>query len=61
MQQTTIAVGIEAVSLVHGMRISLLHAFEAGADHVAVQLLSDSEDNLTDGFRTLAGALGLSS
>jgi probable F420-dependent oxidoreductase len=34
---------------------------EAGADHVAVQLLADSDDELTDGFRTLAEALGLSS
>ncbi len=34
---------------------------EAGADHVAVQLLADSDDKLTDGYRTLAEALGLSS
>jgi probable F420-dependent oxidoreductase len=34
---------------------------EAGADHVAIQLLADSDDELTDGFRTLAEALGLSS
>jgi probable F420-dependent oxidoreductase len=33
---------------------------EAGADHVAVQLLSDSDEGLTDGYRTLAEALGLS-
>jgi probable F420-dependent oxidoreductase len=34
---------------------------EAGADHVAVQLLADSDDELTDGYRTLAEALGLPS
>jgi probable F420-dependent oxidoreductase len=34
---------------------------EAGADHVAVQLLADSDDELTDGYRRLAEALGLSS
>jgi probable F420-dependent oxidoreductase len=34
---------------------------EAGADHVAVQLLTASDDELTDGYRTLAEALGLSS
>jgi probable F420-dependent oxidoreductase len=34
---------------------------EAGADHVAVQLLAASDDELTDGYRTLAVALGLSS
>jgi probable F420-dependent oxidoreductase len=33
---------------------------EAGADHVAVQLLAASDDNLTDGYRKLADALGLS-
>jgi probable F420-dependent oxidoreductase len=33
---------------------------EAGADHVAVQLLAASDDNLTDGYRTLAEALDLS-
>jgi probable F420-dependent oxidoreductase len=33
---------------------------EAGADHVAVQLLAASDDNLTDGYRILAEALGLS-
>ena len=35
--------------------------FEAGADHVAVQLLAASDDELTDGYRTLAEALGMSS
>jgi probable F420-dependent oxidoreductase len=34
--------------------------FEAGADHVAVQLLAESDDELTDGYRRLAGALDLS-
>jgi probable F420-dependent oxidoreductase len=34
---------------------------EAGADHVAVQLLAASDDELTDGYRTLAEALGLPS
>jgi probable F420-dependent oxidoreductase len=34
---------------------------EAGADHVAVQLLADSDDKLTDGYRALAEALALSS
>jgi len=34
---------------------------EAGADHVAVQLLAASDDELTDGYRRLAEALGLSS
>jgi probable F420-dependent oxidoreductase len=34
---------------------------EAGADHVAVQLLADTDDELTDGYRTLAEALGLPS
>jgi probable F420-dependent oxidoreductase len=34
---------------------------EAGADHVAVQLLADSDDELTDGYRRLAEALRLSS
>ena len=33
---------------------------EAGADHVAVQLLAASDDELTDGYRRLAEALGLS-
>jgi probable F420-dependent oxidoreductase len=33
---------------------------EAGADHVAVQLLTASGDDLTDGYRRLAQALGLS-
>ena len=33
---------------------------EAGADHVAVQLLAPSDDDLTDGYRRLARALGLS-
>lgn len=32
---------------------------EAGADHVAVQLLAASDDELTDGYRNLAVALGL--
>ena len=32
---------------------------EAGADHVAVQLLAASDDELTDGYRRLAVALGL--
>jgi len=32
---------------------------EAGGDHVAVQLLADSDDELTDGYRNLAVALGL--
>jgi probable F420-dependent oxidoreductase len=35
--------------------------FEAGADHVAVQLLAESDDDLTDDYRRLAEALGLSS
>jgi probable F420-dependent oxidoreductase len=34
---------------------------EAGADHVAVQLLAASDDELTDGYRRLAEALRLSS
>jgi probable F420-dependent oxidoreductase len=34
---------------------------EAGADHVAVQLLAASDEELTDGYRTLAEALGLPS
>jgi probable F420-dependent oxidoreductase len=34
---------------------------EAGADHVAVQLLTASDDELTDGYRRLAEALDLSS
>jgi probable F420-dependent oxidoreductase len=34
---------------------------EAGADHVAVQLLTASDDELTDGYRRLAEALRLSS
>jgi probable F420-dependent oxidoreductase len=34
---------------------------DAGADHVAVQLLAASDDELTDGYRTLAEALGLPS
>jgi probable F420-dependent oxidoreductase len=33
---------------------------EAGADHVAVQLLTASDDELTDGYRRLAEALDLS-
>jgi probable F420-dependent oxidoreductase len=33
---------------------------EAGADHVAIQLLTGSDDELTDGYRTLAESLGLS-
>jgi probable F420-dependent oxidoreductase len=34
--------------------------FEAGADHVAVQLLTATDAELLDGYRTLAQALGLS-
>jgi probable F420-dependent oxidoreductase len=34
---------------------------EAGADHVAVQLLTASDDELTDGYRRLAEALDLPS
>jgi probable F420-dependent oxidoreductase len=34
---------------------------EAGADHVAIQLLTASDDELTDGYRSLAEALSLSS
>ena len=34
---------------------------DAGADHVAVQLLTASDDDLADGYRRLAEALGLSS
>jgi probable F420-dependent oxidoreductase len=34
---------------------------DAGADHVAVQLLTASDDELTDGYRRLAAALGLPS
>jgi len=34
--------------------------FDAGADHVAVQLLTESDDDLNDGYRRLAEALGLS-
>jgi probable F420-dependent oxidoreductase len=33
---------------------------EAGADHVAIQLLTASDDDLTDGYRRLAEALSLS-
>jgi probable F420-dependent oxidoreductase len=35
--------------------------FEAGADHVAVQLLAESDDDLTDDYRRLAEAIDLSS
>ena len=35
--------------------------FDAGADHVAVQLLTASDDDLADGYRRLAEALGLPS
>jgi probable F420-dependent oxidoreductase len=39
--------------------VKLNEHLEAGADHVAVQLLAASDDELTDGYRNLAVALGL--
>jgi probable F420-dependent oxidoreductase len=41
--------------------VKLNEHLEAGADHVAVQLLAASDDELTDGYRRLAEALRLSS
>jgi probable F420-dependent oxidoreductase len=50
--------------VVHGgdaaVAAQLAEHFDAGADHVCVQLLTASDDDLPDGYRHLARALGLS-